>query len=108
MDEKRPPCQDTNQPEIVDPGSNAAPVFGETLATNGGQRIFHIGPQKAWTHRIYARCKGKGRYYALDVRNGRTVGNLIYATMFDRADAIQALDKLEKENPDWKFKIKKI
>lgn len=105
---KTPPCLDTNQPEIVDPGSNAAPVFGETIAEMPGKRIFYIGQLQPWTHRIYARCKGKGRYYALDVKAGRTVGNLIYATCFDQAEALRVVEKLRAENPDWEFKVRKI
>lgn len=105
---KNTPCPNTSHPEIVEPGANADPVFGETIAEDGGQRVFYVGPQKAWTHRIYARCRNKGRYYALNVRTGRTVGNLIYATMFDQGEATRAIEKLRTENPDWEFKIRKI
>lgn len=85
-----------------------APEFGETIAEQGGQRLVYIGPPKKWTHRIYARQKGTVRYSALDVKNGNLVGNLIFATMFEKAEALRVAAKLTEENPEFEFQVRRI
>lgn len=105
---KTPPHPDTNQPEIVDPKPNAEPEFNQTMATNGGERLFYIGPPKTYTHRIYARAKGSLRYSPLDVKNGNLVVNLFYATMFEKAEALRVATELAKENPEHEFQVRTI
>jgi hypothetical protein len=46
----------------------------------------------------------------MDINAGVQVNNLIYATMFypESLDSLKAeLEKIEKDNPDWKFEVRK-
>lgn len=62
-----------------------------------------------WTHRIYAREKGKNqRFGALDVGAGNIVGNLIYATVFDQKEAERVCAVLTEQNPHCEFQVRKI
>lgn len=66
-----------------------------------------------WTHRIYARHKihnsaKQRRFYAMDVKNGNLVGNLIYASCFDKNNGQIVLEELTKDFPDWEFQLRKI
>ena len=58
---------------------------------------------------VYGSYKG-GKFKAMDLNAGVQVGNLIYATMFypESLDRLKAeLKKIEKDNPDWTFEIRK-
>ena len=58
---------------------------------------------------VYGSYKG-GRFKAMDLNAGVQVGNLIYATMFypESLDKLKVeLEKIEKDNPDWKFEVRK-
>lgn len=99
---------DTSAPEIVEPRANTAPEFGETIVEFGGTRLFALPRQPRWTHRIYGRAKGEKRYYAIDVKNGRQVVNLIYATCFDETEAHRVAAKMREQNPEHEFQVRKI
>ena len=58
---------------------------------------------------VYGSYKG-GKFKAMDLNAGVQVGNLIYATMFypESLDRLKVeLKKIEKDNPDWTFEIRK-
>lgn len=58
---------------------------------------------------VYGSYKG-GKFKAMDLNAGVQVGNLIYATMFypESPDRLKVeLKKIEKDNPDWTFEIRK-
>lgn len=58
---------------------------------------------------VYGSYKG-GKFKAMDLNAGVQVGNLIYATMFypESLDNLKVeLKKIEKDNPDWTFEIRK-
>lgn len=58
---------------------------------------------------VYGSYKG-GKFKAMDINAGVQVNNLIYATMFypESLDSLKVeLEKLEKDNPDWKFEVRK-
>lgn len=59
---------------------------------------------------IYGSYNG-GRYKAMDMNAGVQVGNLIYATVLwddkQKSQFESQLDKLHKENPEWKFEVRK-
>ena len=58
---------------------------------------------------VYGSYKG-GKFKAMDVNAGVQVGNLIYATMFypESLDSLKSeLKQIEKDNPDWKFEVRK-
>jgi hypothetical protein len=61
-----------------------------------------------YTHRIYGREKGKGRFKPLDLKHGRFVTNLIYASMLPESQALQALIELTRDNPDMEFQQRLI
>lgn len=62
-----------------------------------------------WTHRIYARERGKNqRFGALDVNKGIIVGNLIYASCFDKIEAERVCKLLSEQNPHCEFQVRKI
>lgn len=58
---------------------------------------------------VYGSYKG-GKFKAMDINAGVQVNNLIYATMFypESLDSLKVeLEKIEKDNPDWKFEVRK-
>ena len=58
---------------------------------------------------VYGSYKG-GKYKAMDLNAGVQVGNLRYATMFYPESLVRLnaeLKKIEKDNPDWTFEIRK-
>lgn len=59
-------------------------------------------------HIIYMKAEGEKRFYALNLRTGAQVKNLIYASMLNEFDAQQALKELIEQNPNHEFKLKKI
>ena len=58
---------------------------------------------------VYGSYK-RGKFKAMDINAGVQVNNLIYATMFypESLDKLKVeLEKIEKDNPDWKFEVRK-
>lgn len=58
---------------------------------------------------VYGSYKG-GKYKAMDINEGIQVNNLIYATMFypETLDKLKVeLEKIEKDNPEWTFEVRK-
>lgn len=58
---------------------------------------------------VYGSYK-EGKFKAMDINAGVQVNNLIYATMFypESLDKLKVeLEKIEKDNPDWKFEVRK-
>lgn len=61
-------------------------------------------------HRLYAKSPGDKRYSPMDYNAGHQVINLMFATLFspEETQRLEAeLPKLHKENPGWKFMIRK-
>ncbi len=64
---------------------------------------------QTYTHRIYGKHKTDKQFKAMNMREGKQVGNLIYASMFTQSDAEKCLQEIQcSENADWQFKIVKI
>jgi len=61
-----------------------------------------------YTHRIYGRSLGKGRFKPLDLRSGKFVVNLMYATMLPEFEAERISNELNEENQDLEFVTRKI
>ena len=62
-----------------------------------------------YTHRIYGKHKTDKQFKAMNMREGRQVGNLIYASMYTEEDAQKVLKDIQcEENSDWEFKAVKI
>lgn len=61
-----------------------------------------------WTHRIYGRKRGQGRWSPLDINKGHFVGNLIYASVFSEARAKEAIEKVREAAPEYEFELRKI
>lgn len=59
-------------------------------------------------YRLYASYK-KGRYKAVDWKNGLQVNNLIYATIFNKQEADKVLKEATScDNPDFRFELRKV
>jgi hypothetical protein len=58
--------------------------------------------------RIMGKYKGQKRFRAMNVKDGIQVRNLIYATIFEDAEADRVLEHITKENTDWEFKLYEI
>ena len=58
--------------------------------------------------RIYAREKGKGRFKPLDLKNGRYVVNLIYASILDEPYAQEQFEYMKANNPELDIDLREI
>ena len=58
--------------------------------------------------RIYAKYKTDKRFGALDVAAGQIVGNLIYATIFEKEEGERVCKELNEQNPDYKFEVRNV
>ncbi len=62
-----------------------------------------------YTHRIYGKHKNNKTFKPMNMREGKRVTNLIYASMFNESDAKKCLADIQcPENSDWEFEIRKI
>ena len=60
---------------------------------------------------VYGKAKDMKTFKAMDLKNGHPVNNLIYASVFWDAEIEKmnsTITELEKDNPEWQFKFKKI
>lgn len=65
--------------------------------------------QEFYTHRIYGKHKTNKTFKPMDMRQGKRVTNLIYASMFNENEAKKCLADIQcPENNEWQFKIVKI
>lgn len=61
-----------------------------------------------YTHRIYAKAPSAKRWAPMDLRKGRPVGNLIYASMLTATEVEGVLTTLRRDNPEWTFQARAI
>jgi len=62
-----------------------------------------------YTHRIYGKYKYDKQFRPMNMREGKQVGNLIYASMFSESEAKKCLEEIQcPENSDWVFEMRKI
>ena len=59
---------------------------------------------------IYGKHKTYKRFCPMDMNMGQPVRNKIYATVYEDSDKLRlakSLEQLHKDNPDWKFELRK-
>lgn len=59
-------------------------------------------------YRLYAKFENMKSFKAVNWKDGRCVGNLFYASIFDETEANIALKEAIKCNPEAQFKLVKI
>lgn len=57
---------------------------------------------------LYAKAPEAKIFRALDLKNGRMVINLIYASMLEEGSAKEQLEYMQKSNEGWKFEMREI
>ena len=59
---------------------------------------------------IYGKHKTDKRFSPMDMNMAQPVRNKIYATVYEDSEKsrlTEALEQLHKDNPDWKFELRK-
>ena len=59
---------------------------------------------------IYGKHKTDKRFSPMDMNMAQPVKNKIYATVYEDSEKsrlTKALEQLHKDNPDWKFELRK-
>lgn len=65
-----------------------------------------------FTHRIYGRIKDgnptEKRFRPLNLKDGRFVVNLMYATMLTESEVARIIPELNADNPNMQFEARKM
>lgn len=59
-------------------------------------------------YRLYGKGPGMKQFKAMNWKEGRPVGNLIYATVFFEQEARACEAEATRCNPDWEFKLVQV
>ena len=59
-------------------------------------------------YRIYGRYQNQKSFRAMNIREGKQVSNLIYASLFTKDEGEKCLADITAQNPEWNFELRHV